>query len=283
MRIGIEKSRNLMTVRLAQNIGMDTVAAYAERFGIVDRLPHMLSMALGAGETTLLDLTTAYAMLDNGGRQIHPTLIDRIQDRFGHTIFKHETRSCDGCNHVAWHDQAAPEIPDNRKRIADPDSTYQIVSMLEGVVQRGTGVRIRSIGKPLAGKTGTTNDSDDAWFMGFSPDLVVGTYVGFDQPRTLGRHEQGATVAVPIFKEIMEKALQGKPPVPFRIPPGIRLVRVDHDTGLPAAPGDRNVILEAFKPGTEPTRGRLVLDGSGATNASGEAGPPSTSAVNGIY
>jgi penicillin-binding protein 1A len=282
MRIGIEKSRNLMTVRLAQNIGMDIIADYAERFGIVKNLPHMLSMALGAGETTLLDLTTAYAMLDNGGKQIRPTLIDRIQDRFGHTIFKHETRTCDGCNHVAWHDQPVPDIPDNRKRIADPDSTYQIVSMLEGVVQRGTGVRIRAIGKPLAGKTGTTNDSNDTWFIGFSPDLVVGTYVGFDQPRTLGRHEQGATVAVPIFKEAMEKALAGKPPIPFRIPPGIRLVRVDHDTGLPAAPGDRNVILEAFKPGTEPTRQRQVLDGSSGGGGR-DAGVQPTSAVNGIY
>jgi len=281
MRIGIEKSRNLMTVRLAQNIGMDTIADYAQRFGIVKKLPHMLSMALGAGETTLLDLTTAYAMLDNGGRRIQATLIDRIQDRFGHTIFKHETRPCEGCKDVVWRGQEVPAIPDNREKVADPASTYQIVSMLEGVVQRGTGVRIRSIGKPLAGKTGTTNESDDAWFIGFSPDLVVGAYVGFDQPRTLGRSEQGATVAVPIFKEIMEQALAGKPPVPFRTPPGIRLVRVDHDTGLPASPGDRNVILEAFKPGTEPTRQRQVLDGSVGVGRDSRVVP--TSAVDGIY
>jgi penicillin-binding protein 1A len=279
MRLGIEKSRNLMTVRLAQNIGMEAVADYAERFGIVKKLPHMLSMALGAADVTLLDLTQAYAMLANGGKRIRATLIDRIQDRHGRTIFRHERRPCEGCRDVGWRDQDVPSIPDTRQTVADPRSAYQIVSMLQGVVERGTGRRLRAIGKPLAGKTGTTNDSRDAWFMGFSPDLVVGVFMGFDQPRTLGRGETGSSVAVPVFKQIMEKALEGKPPVPFRIPSGIRLVRVDADTGLPASPGDRHVILEAFKPGTEPTRERQVLDGSGI----GTAGAQPTDSIGGLY
>ena len=282
MRIGIEKSRNLMTVRLAQNIGMETVADYAERFGIVKKMPHMLSMSLGAAETTVLDLTTAYAMLANGGRRIRATLIDRIQDRHGRTIFRHEQRPCEPCRGIPWRGQDVPAIPDIRAKIAGPASTYQIVSMLQGVVERGTGRRIKAIGKPLAGKTGTTNDSNDAWFIGFSPDLVVGVFAGFDQPRTLGRGETGSSVAVPIFKAIMEKALEGKPPVPFRIPPDIRLVRVDADTGLPAGPGDRHVILEAFKPGTEPGSERQVLDGSSGAGGVPRVVPTSTG-VGGLY
>jgi penicillin-binding protein 1A len=252
MRIGLEKSRNLMTVRLAQSIGIDKIVQYGERFGISDNLPRELSTALGAGETTVLRLTAAYAMLVNGGKRIKPTLFDRIQDRHGKTILRHDTRSCVGCVNVTWNDQAVPELPDAREQIADPLSAYQIVSMLEGVVQRGTGTIVRSVGKPIAGKTGTTNDSFDAWFVGFTPDLVAGIWVGFDQPKTLGQIEQGATAAAPIFRDFMTDALNGKPATPFRIPQGIRLVRVNEETGAPAAPGDQNVIVEAFKPGTEP-------------------------------
>ncbi len=263
MRLGVEKSRNLMTVRLAQNIGIESVADYAERFRVVRRLPHLLSMALGAAETTLLDITTAYAMFVNGGKRIRPTLIDRVQDRNGRTIFRHEKRPCDGCRAVDWTGQDVPQIPDIREQVADPRSAYQIVSMLQGVVQRGTGRRIRAVGRPLAGKTGTTNDSLDAWFIGFSPDLAVGVFIGFDKPRTLGPGETGSSVAVPVFRDFMRTALAGSPAIPFRIPSGIRLVRVNAKTGLPAAPGDRQVILEAFKPGTEPKSDRQVLDGSG--------------------
>ncbi|MGE5145851.1 MAG: penicillin-binding protein 1A, partial [Candidatus Eiseniibacteriota bacterium] len=259
MRIGLEKSRNLMTVRLAQSIGMGKIIEYGERFGISDNLPRELSTALGAGETTVLRLTTAYAMLVNGGKRIKPTLFDRIQDRHGKTILRHDTRPCVGCVNVAWNDQAVPpQLPDDREQIADPLSAYQIVSMLEGVVQRGTGTIVRSVGKPIAGKTGTTNDSFDAWFVGFTPDLVAGVWVGFDQPRTLGQTEQGATAAAPIFRDFMKEALEGKPATPFRIPEGIRLVRVNEETGAPAQPGDQNVIVEAFKPGNEPT-----LNGTG--------------------
>ena len=252
LRIGIEKSRNLMTVRLAQTIGMDAVAGTAERFHIVEKMPRMLSMSLGAAETTLLDLTNAYAMLVNGGKRIAPTLIDRVQDRNGKTVFSHEKRQCVRCSGVEWDGERPPVIPDIREQVADPRSAYQIVSMLHGVVERGTGMRIRSIGKPLAGKTGTTNDSLDAWFVGFSPDLAVGVYAGFDNPRPLGAHEQGASVAVPIFRDFMAEALKDESPIPFRIPEGIRLVRVNATSGQRATRDDRRVILEAFKAGTEP-------------------------------
>ncbi len=234
MRLGIEKSRNLMTVRLAQTIGMDKVVAYAKKFGIDENMKPQLAMALGADETTLLRLAAGYAMIVNGGKRIEPTLIDRIQDRHGHTIFKHDERACPGCNVTDFAGQdEMPKIPDNRPQIEDPRTAYQMVSMLQGVVQRGTGRRARAVGKPLAGKTGTTNDSDDTWFIGFSPDLVVGVFVGFDTPRTLGHGETGASVSSPIFTEFMEKALKGHPAIPFRIPPGIRLVRVNATTGLP--------------------------------------------------
>ena len=266
MRLGIEKSRNLMTVRLAQNIGIATVAEFAERLGIVDHLPRVLSMALGAGETTLLRLTTAYAMLVNGGKRVTPTFIDRIQDRNGRTVFRHDTRECEGCTDVLWEEQPPPEIPDTREQVADPRSAYQVVSMLQGVVQRGTGRRVRVVGKPLGGKTGTTNQSYDTWFVGFSPDLAVGVYIGFDSPRTLGKGETGSSVAAPVFRDFMMAALRNRPAVPFRIPPGIRLVRINVATGLVAQPGDRRVILEAFKPGTEPTGSRDVLDGSLGTS-----------------
>ena len=262
LRLGIEKSRNLMTVRLAQYVGMDKVKQTAEAFGIVDSLEPVLAMALGSGETTLLRLTAAYAMLVNGGYKIRPTFIDRIQDKSGQTIFQHDQRPCDACRDVAWEDQPVPEVPDGRERIADAASAYQVVSMLEGVVLRGTGTRVRPVGKPVGGKTGTTNDSFDSWFMGFSPDLAAGVFVGFDEPRTLGARETGSSAAAPIFRDFMMAALADKPAVPFRIPPGIRLVNVNKTTGEPARAGDPDAILEAFKPGTEPT-GRLPVLGGG--------------------
>ena len=263
MRVGLEKSRNLMTVRIAQYIGIDKVADYAERFGVVDELPRRLSMALGAAETTLVRLTTAYAMLVNGGKRITPTLIDRIQDRHGRTIFRHDDRPCESCRVAVWDNQSAPDIPDLRERLVDPATAYQVVSLLQGVIERGTGWKVRAVGKPIAGKTGTTNDNMDTWFIGFSPDLAVGVFVGFDAPRSLGGRETGASVASPIFRDFMVEALAGEPAIPFRIPPGIRLVRVNAETGLLAQPGDTNIILEAFRPGTEPTAPGPVIDGSG--------------------
>jgi len=252
LRLGVEKSRNLMTVRLAQVIGMDKIADYAHRFGISSKVSNFLSMSLGAMETTLLKLTSAYGMLVNGGKKIVPTLIDRVQNRQGRSVFRHERRKCPYCKNIQWDRQPIPKVLDNRATVADSRSAFQIVSMLEGVVQRGTGKRIGRIGKPLGGKTGTTNQSIDTWFIGFSPDLAVGVFVGFDQPRPLGKTETGSSVAVPIFRDFMQSALMGKASIPFRVPKGIRLVRVNPMTGKRTRPGDKYVILEAFKAGTEP-------------------------------
>jgi len=283
LRLGIEKSRNLMTVRLAQNIGMETVVDYAKRFNVVDELEPMLSMSLGSGETTLMRMTTAYAMLVNGGKRIQPTLIDKIQDRAGKTIFRHDTRPCEGCETLSLEEEELPQLPDNREQIADPKTAYQIVSMLEGVVKRGTGRRIASIGKPLAGKTGTTNESRDTWFVGFAPDLAVGVYVGFDTPKPLGKNETGSSVAAPIFKSFMEAALKNQPAIPFRVPPGLQLVRVDSQTGKPARAGTRGVILEAFLPGTVPTRADRILDGSETDAEPGTGVATPTRKLRGLY
>ncbi len=282
MRLGIEKSRNLMTVRLAQTIGMDKVATYAKRFGIVDRLPETLAMSLGAGETTLMRLTTAYAMLVNGGKRITPTLIDRIQDRNGRTVFRHDDRQCVKCRAEFWTRQPPPEQPDTRDQMTNPGSAYQTVAMLEGVVKRGTGRRIAAVGKPLAGKTGTTNKERDTWFLGFSADLAVGVFAGFDTPIPLGRRETGSSVAAPIFRDFMAAALKDKPSIPFRIPPNISLVRVDSRTGQLAVAGTRNVILEAFKPGTVPTGDSQVLEGQ-SWREPGAAASGAITGTGGLY
>lgn len=252
MRVGIEKSRNQMTVRIGLDVGINRVAEYAAAFGIHPNLPRHMSMVLGAGETTVLRHTAAYGMIVNGGKKIVPTLIDRVDDRNGKTLFRHDTRPCANCNNVAWQRQAAPIIPDTRPQIEDPLTAYQMVSMLQGAVERGTGASIRELGRPLAGKTGTSNDANDTWFMGFSPDLTVGVFVGFDQPKGLGDRETGSSVCVPIFKEFMAEALKDTPKTPFRIPQGIRLVRTNPETGRLARTGDK-VIMDAFRPGSEPT------------------------------
>ncbi|OJX81231.1 penicillin-binding protein 1A [Magnetospirillum sp. 64-120] len=263
LRVGIEKSRNLMTVRLAQAIGMDAVADYSNRFGIYDSLPRQLAMSLGAGETTVLKMTAAYAMLVNGGKKIAPTLIDRVQDRNGRTVFVHDQRFCEGCWPVQYAQQEMPRLPDIRPQIVDPVSAYQMVSILEGVVQRGTGRSVSAVGKPLAGKTGTSNDSFDTWFVGFSPDLAVGVFVGFDEPHSLGDKETGGSVAAPIFRDFMMDALKNQPATPFRVPPGVRMVRVDPATGRPAEPGASRSIWEAFKSGDRlPDDQEDVLDGN---------------------
>jgi penicillin-binding protein 1A len=252
LRFGIERSRNVMTVRLAQDVGMPLIGDYAKRFGIYDTLPPYLSFALGAGETTLLKMVAGYAMFDNGGKKIQPTLIDRIQDRYGRTIYKHDQRECRGCTAEKWADQNEPTLIDRRERVLDPMTAYQITSMMEGVVQRGTATVVKEVGRPVAGKTGTTNDEKDAWFIGFSPDLVVGVYIGFDKPRHLGRGGTGGLLAAPVVKDFMKVALADKAPVPFRVPAGIKLIRVDPRTGLRSGTSDSGVILEAFKPGTAP-------------------------------
>ena len=248
LRQGIEKSRNLMTVRLAQDVGMKKVAEYAKKMGVNDNLPPLLSMALGAGETRLINMASAYGIMVNGGKKASPYFIERIQDRNGKTIYKHDERECEECVQDSWKNQPIPELNDNREQIVDPLSAYQMVSILEGVAQRGTAARLRQLGKHLAGKTGTTNKNQDAWFVGFSPDLVVAVYVGFDEPRTLGRYETGAGSALPIFNNFMREALANQPDIPFRIPAGIKLVRVNYENGKPAQPTDKSVILEALKP-----------------------------------
>jgi penicillin-binding protein 1A len=226
---------------------MEVVSDYAERFGVAEEFPELLSASLGAAETTLLKLTTAYAMLVNGGKKIVPTFIDRVQDRLGKTIFKHEARSCDVCSNVEWRANLPPVIPDNREQLVDPQSAYQVVSMLEGVVKRGTGIRIKALNRSLAGKTGTTNQSHDAWFVGFSPDLAVGIFVGFDRPKTMGPRETGSSVAVPIFRDFMEKALKNVQSIPFRIPTGVKLIRINAKTGTRAQARRKGTIIEAFK------------------------------------
>lgn len=274
LRVGIEKSRNVMTARLANAIGMPIIVEYAKKFGIVDDMPDLLSFSLGAKETTLLRLTTAYGMIVNGGKKITPSLIDRVEDRDGKTLWRADQRPCDGCETLGWApDMQPPDIPDTREQVEDPRTAYQMVHIMEGVIQRGTAQRLKDIGIPLAGKTGTTSESKDAWFIGFTPDLVCGVYAGFDDPKPLGSHETGASVAVPIFKEFITDAIKGKPAIPFRVPPGMRMVRVDAETEDLAKPGDKNAIWEAFIPGTEPEPGqpRPVLDGSITGVASGGA------------
>ena len=248
LRAGIEKSRNLMTVRLAQDVGMSKISAFTAKMNINKKLPELLSMSLGAGETRLIDLTTAYAMIVNGGKKIESYFIEQIQDRYGRTILKHDTRKCSDCNYDKWTEQNIPQLPDTREQIVDSLSAYQMTSILEGVAVRGTGAKLSALRRHLAGKTGTTNDNKEGWFIGFSPDLVVGTYVGFDEPRSLGRFETGASVALPIFYRFMEEALKGQPDTAFRIPAGIKLVRINYETGKPAQPSDKIVITEALKP-----------------------------------
>ncbi len=250
LRYAVEHSINQMTVRLARDIGMPLISEYAKRFGVYDDLPPYLSFSLGAGETTLMRMTTAYSMFCNGGKRIIPTLIDRIQDRWGHTIYRHDQRICEGCDAKKWENQDEPTLIDNREQIIDPLTAYQITSIMEGVIQRGTGQAILAVGKHLAGKTGTTNDAKDLWFIGYSPDLTVGVFMGYDRPRSLGDSAQAALYTAPIFRDFMKMALKDKPDTPFRVPPGIKLISVDYETGVRATgPG---TILEAFKPGTAP-------------------------------
>jgi len=274
LRFGLEQSRNVMTVRLAQDIGMPLIAEYAKRFGVYDELPPYLSYALGAGETTVLRMVTAYSMFDNGGRRVIPTLIDRIQDRYGHTIYKHDQRQCIGCDATKWDNQPEPTLVDRREQVIDPMTAYQITSLMEGVVQRGTATVVRDVGKPIAGKTGTTNDEKDVWFIGYSPDIVCGVYMGFDKPRHIARLATGGHLAAPVVKDFLKVALADKPPIPFAVPPGIKLIRVDAHTGMRAGPGDPKVILEAFKPGTAPPDTYSVI-GTESENGAPNAVPTS--------
>ena len=257
-----------MTVRLAHDLGMSKIADLAHRLGIYDSLPNQLAMALGAGETTLLKMTSAYSMLDNGGKKIEPTLIDRVQDRYGKTVFRHDTRDCSVCTADSWHDQAEPELFDDRPEVMNPYTAYQITSMLEGVVERGTGKKLLAVGKPVAGKTGTSNEERDAWFIGFTPDLTVGVYVGYDNPKPMGKGRTGGELAAPIVADFMQLALKDKPATPFRVPKGIELMPINVKTGQRDLFGEEGVILEAFKPGDEvPESTKIIGEGVAASAA----------------
>ena len=285
LRYGIQFSKNLMTVRLAKDVGMPLIAEYARRFGVYDDMLPVLSMSLGAGETTVMRMTAGYAMLVNGGKKIRPTLIDRIQDRWGATIFRHDQRICEGCDATKWADQREPRLIDNRDQVLDPLTAYQMVSIMEGVVNAGTATVVKSVGKPLAGKTGTTNDAKDVWFVGFSPDLAVGVYMGFDKPKSLGTSATAGQYAAPIFRDFMMAALKDKPATPFRVPAGIKLIRVDPKTGMRS--GGEGGILEAFKPGTAPPDSYSVIgvagDGSTPLSVAPGGGRGVGSGTGGLY
>ena len=256
LRLGIEKSRNAMTVRLANEMGMAPVMALSKRFGIYDEPMPELAWALGAGETSLMRLATAYSTMINGGKAVEPRILDRIQDGSGKTVFNAFEIDCADCLQDDYQGGPPPDLPDTRAQVIDPVTAYQITYIMQGVVQNGTGARLRALNRPLGGKTGTTNDSFDNWFMGFSPDLVVGVYVGMDTPEQMGR-ETGSSSAVPIVKDFLETVLKSQSKVPFRIPDGVTLAPINRTTGEPSYIGAPDFILEAFKPGSEPTVGGL--------------------------
>ncbi len=268
LRTGIEQSRNLMTVRLAQEVGMQTVAGYAERFGVYDRMGPYLANALGAEETTLYRMVAAYAMFANGGERVEPTLVDRVQDRRGNTIYRHDRRTCQGCENAGLPEGQAPRIVSNRERVMDAVTAYQLTSMLEGVVQRGTAARAVNLPVPVAGKTGTTNESKDVWFVGFTSNIAAGCYIGYDRPRSLGDSASGGGLCAPVFQAFMETAVAKYGGGPFAVPPGGRFIKIDRFTGARLADeaSGENVVAEYFRDGEEPIFG-VMFDGGFAMGA----------------
>ena len=248
LRTGLEKSRNLMTVRIAQAVGFDKISNITNSFGIYKNIPEVLSVSLGSAETTLVKLANAYCSFANGGKKVTPIFIDRIQDRRGKTIFNADKRNCSGCKSISYLEDSMPSIKNNAKQIISPEVSYQIISMMEGVVKRGTGKKLRNLNLPLAGKTGTTNKNMDAWFLGFTKKLVIGVYVGFDEPQSLGRYETGAKTALPIFKKFVANVVKKRDALPFKIPKNINLAIVDAETGLLPNINTKSVIYESFKP-----------------------------------
>jgi penicillin-binding protein 1A len=262
LRTGIEMSRNLMTIRLAQEVGMPVIAGYAERFGVYDNMGTFLANSLGAEETTLYKMVAAYAMFANGGQRVQPTLVDRIQDRFGRTIYRHDDRDCVDCSVASLPEGRSPRIVADRDQVMDPITAYQLTSMLKGVVDRGTASSVINLPVPAAGKTGTTNDSRDVWFVGFTSNIVAGCYMGFDQPRPMGRGAYGGTMCGPVFQQFMEKAVAKFGGGPFTVPEGGRFIKIDRYTGAPLpldASGDY-VVAEYFRDGAEPIFG-MTFDG----------------------
>ncbi len=247
-RKGIEYSRNLMTVRIAKILGLDEILNLSKKLNIYNEIPELLSVSLGAAETTLLNLTTAYAPFVNGGVKVEPKLISRIQDRRGKTIFLEKSRKCIGCDKFINDEEIElPKIENKNDKVISEETAYQMTSILQGAVARGTAKKLRSMKVPLAGKTGTTNDNYDAWFIGFSSNLVIGVYVGYDNPRTLGKFETGSKVALPIFKDFIENALYQEDFREFQIPENIYLTSINYDTGIKSNANDKNIITEALK------------------------------------
>ena len=248
LRTGIEKSRNLMTVRIAQKVGFEQISKATKNFGIYDDVPELLSVSLGAAETTLIQLTNAYCTFVNGGKKVTPIFIDRIQDRRGKTTFNADKRKCIGCEKISYlKDDEVPKIENTKQQIISPETAYQITSMLEGVIKRGTGRKLKDLNLTLAGKTGTTNKNMDAWFLGFTSKLVIGVYVGFDEPKTLGKYETGAKAALPVFKKFVSQAVKKKESLPFAVPKTISLTVVDAETGLRPNADTKTIIYESFK------------------------------------
>ena len=247
LRMGLEKSRNLMTVRIAQELGIKKIVNFSKQLGIYDNPEELLSISLGSAETTLLKLTSAYCVFVNGGKKIKPILIDRIQDSEGKTFFNTETRTCKNCNQVSYTSKTIPKISDNFDQILSPQSAYQIISMLEGAVQRGTSKGLRNLNLDIAGKTGTTNKNNDTWYIGFTSKLVIGVYIGMDEPESLGRHETGAKTAMPVFKNFVKKAIKKKDAKPFKVAPNITMIVVEPFTGKKASFGSKETIIEVFK------------------------------------
>ncbi|MBV1896312.1 MAG: PBP1A family penicillin-binding protein [Rhodobacteraceae bacterium] len=262
LRTGIERSRNLMTIRLAQEVSMAVVAGYAERFGVYDELSPFLANALGSQETTLYKMVAAYAMFANGGERVEPTLVDRIQDRYGKTIYRHDQRRCLDCDSVSLRNDALPQIVSNRDQVMDAVTAYQLTSMMKGVVDRGTASGHVKLPVPVAGKTGTTNEARDVWFIGFTSNIVAGCYIGYDRPRPLGRGAYGASMCGPVFQSFMETAIDKFGGGPFEVPPGGHFIKIDRFSGarLPDDASGDYVVAEYFRDGADPLFG-LTYDG----------------------
>ncbi len=263
LRTGIEQSRNLMTIRLAEEIGMDLVASYAERFGVYDRMSRFLANSLGAEETSLFNMVAAYAMFANGGERVEPTLVDRVQDRWGRTVYRHDQRRCEDCGNNELNTAIAPRITSDRRRVMDQVTAYQLTSMMQGVVQRGTAAGRINLGVPTAGKTGTTNDARDVWFVGFTSNIVAGCYIGYDRPQPLGRGASGGALCAPVFNDFMQDATEVYGGGPFEVPREGRFIKINRFSGerLPDNASGDHVVSEFFRIGEEPIFGYLVDGG----------------------
>ncbi len=271
LRVGIEQSRNLMTIRLAQDVGMDVVGGYAERFGVYDRMQRVLSASLGAQETTLFKMVSSYAMFANGGERVAPTMVDRVQDRFGRTIFKHDQRDCIDCNAAQITEGRSPRVENNRERVMDPVTAYRLTSMMRGVVERGTAKRVAMKGVQIAGKTGTTNEAKDVWFVGFTRNIVAGCYIGHDTPEPLGRSASGGGMCGPVFRQFMAKAIKKYGAGKFSQPENTYFAKFDRFSGaqLPDGATGEHVVAELFRLGEDPILDGLitVIDGGFSASA----------------